>query len=77
MGREEFNKIVWENLNNIREELAGLSMGDIREFVKKNKDDVEKLKNEFLETFKEVPVDDPLRLEYLITLGEMGIILYK
>lgn len=77
MSREEFNKIVWESLNNIREELAGLSIAHIREFVKKNKDDVEKLKNEFLETFKEVPDDDPLRLEYLITLGEMGIILYK
>ena len=73
----QINENLWGDLQDIRASIAEMSIDKVREFVKENKKEVEQLKNEFLETFKNVPSDNPLRIEYLITLGEMGIILYK
>lgn len=77
MEIENFNKKVWAELNEIRGALNKLTMEQIKHYVDNNKEDVENLKKNFLETFEDVPNDDELRLEYLITLGHMGIIIYK
>jgi len=77
MEIENFNKKIWAELNEIRGALNKLTMEQIKHYVDNNKEDVENLKKNFLETFEDVPNDDELRLEYLITLGQMGIIIYK
>ena len=77
MELENFNKKIWSELNEIRGALNKLTMEQIKHYVENNKEDVENLKKNFLETFEDVPNDDELRLEYLITLGHMGIIIYK
>ena len=77
MEIENFNKKIWAELNEIRGALNKLTMEQIKHYVDNNKEDVENLKKNFLETFEDVPNDDELRLEYLITLGHMGIIIYK
>ena len=77
MENENFNKRVWAELNEIRGELNKLTMEQIKYYVENNEEEVEILKKNFIDTFEDVPKDDKLRLEYLITLGHMGIIIYN
>ena len=77
MDIENLKKGVWDDLNEIRMSLTNLTIKQINDYVSNNPDDVETLKKNFIEKFKDIPDDDPLRIEYLITLGQMGVIIYK
>ena len=71
---EEF----WSELKEMREILN--SLGDIKvikNFIHENmKDEIEDLTNKFKHDFEELSSQDPLKLEVLQTLGELGILVY-
>jgi hypothetical protein len=68
---------VWDDLKKMREALSGKPLEQMKQYINETmSDDVEDLKKMFVEDFKDFPKDDPLRMEVLQTLGELGIIIY-
>jgi hypothetical protein len=78
---EVFNKpeihTVWDELKTMRDALSGRPLEQMKQFINENMaDDVKDLKKMFKKDFETLPKDDPLRLEVLQTLGELGIIIH-
>lgn len=68
---------IWNELKDIRNKLNGVPFEDIRTYIKTHmKDEVSSLQDMFNKDFGALPRSDPLRMEILQTLGELGIKIY-
>jgi hypothetical protein len=69
---------VWADLHTMREQLNAIGNIDvIKTFIKENMtDEIKILQDKFTEEFQDKPVEDPLRVEVLQTLVEIGISVY-
>jgi len=68
---------VWSELNELRDNLKHLDIDEVKKYVRENlADDVEMLRETFKNDFKDIAKDDPLRLEILQTLAELGVLIY-
>ena len=69
---------VWNDLRVMRAELNKCGdISNVKAYIHSEmKDDVLKLQKLFKKEFKDVENDDPLRMEILQTMGELGIIIY-
>jgi hypothetical protein len=70
---------MWEELRELRDALNKLGNIDvIKAYISEYmSDDVADLQKKYKEDFKDIDVSDPIRLEILQTLGEMGIMIYQ
>jgi hypothetical protein len=70
-------KNIWQDLSEMRNTLSNLPMSQVKKYISENmEDEVEILVNQFKTDFKDIPTTDPLRIEILQTLAEIGIIIY-
>lgn len=69
---------VWDELGEMRSKLNSLGhISTVKEFIHTNlTEEVETLRALFDEEFRDLPKDNPLRLEVLQTLAELGITIY-
>ena len=68
---------IWNDLERMRKDLNECDqLPIIKKFINtKMKEEVKELTELFKKDFGHLPKDDPLRLEVLLTLGELGIII--
>ena len=68
---------VWNDLEKMRKDLDQCNqLPIVKKFInEKMKEEVEQLTELFKQDFGHLPKDDPLRLEVLLTLGELGIVI--
>lgn len=75
---KEIQLQLWEELKMIRNRFRFIDMNIVRKFVLEQMgDDVNDLRERFDKEISVLPNDDPLKLEILQTLGDLGITIYK
>jgi hypothetical protein len=69
---------MWDELKELRDELSKLGdINIIKAYIKENMaEEVAELQKKYKADFADIDKSDPLRLEILQTLGEMGIMIY-
>ena len=68
---------LWDELQSLRNNLSELPLKEVRQFITSNMvNDIEELRTSFKKDFEKYPNDDPLKIEILQMLGELGIIIY-
>lgn len=77
-SEEEIQKSMWLELRELRDALNKLGdINVIKGYIKEHMtDDVADLQKKFNKDFGDIKPTDPIRLEILQTLGEMGIMIY-
>lgn len=77
-GEHLRNCDIWRELFELRDELNKLgSISIIKAYIRDfMTTEVEELREKFRDDFKNLPKDDPFRIEVLITLAEIGILIY-
>jgi uncharacterized protein YeeX (DUF496 family) len=69
---------MWDELKELRDELSKLGdINIIKAYIKENmSEEVAELQKKYKVDFEDIDKADPLRLEILQTLGEIGIMIY-
>ena len=69
---------IWQEISEIKQKLSVFNRSQVHKFVNDNmKEEVKDIQQKFKQEFKHYKKDNPLRIEVLLLLSDLGITIYE